>query len=219
MPASTTGTLTTTGSVALNKPSTDTLTQIQLSGTYGTVTGVIEGQFDGSAWFPLAAVDASTAGVASGTLSPADNSTLLYNVPSAGLSGVRFRSTAVASGTLAVAIQSGAFVGIPPVATTNNTTFGATSFSGNITMADATNVVLNTSTGTKIGTAVTQKLGFWNATPIVQPSGAAQAAVAGTAATNSSPYGYSQAQADAIVTLVNALRTALVNAGIIKGSA
>ena len=52
-----------------------------------------------------------------------------------------------------------------------------------------------------------------------QQSGAAQAAVAVTAATNVTPFGYSQAQADALVTLVNALRTALVNAGIIKGAA
>jgi hypothetical protein len=40
-----------------------------------------------------------------------------------------------------------------------------------LTLADAMNVVLGTSTGTKIGTATSQKLGFFNATPIVQPSG------------------------------------------------
>ncbi len=39
-----------------------------------------------------------------------------------------------------------------------------------ITLADAVNVVLNTTTGTKIGTATTQKIGLWNATPIVQPT-------------------------------------------------
>jgi len=33
------------------------------------------------------------------------------------------------------------------------------------------------STGTKIGTAVSQKLGFWEATPVVQPSGAERAGV------------------------------------------
>lgn len=32
------------------------------------------------------------------------------------------------------------------------------------------NMVLNTTTGTKIGTATTQKLALWNATPIVQPA-------------------------------------------------
>lgn len=91
---------------------------------------------------------------------------------------------------------------------------------GLINMADAKDMTFGTTTGTKIGTGTTQKIGFWNVTPIVQPSGAAQAAVATTGATNLTPFGYTTAaQADAIVTLVNALRTALVNAGIIKGSA
>jgi hypothetical protein len=40
----------------------------------------------------------------------------------------------------------------------------------NLTMADGKNVVLNTTTGTKIGTATAQKLGFYNATPVVQPT-------------------------------------------------
>lgn len=39
-----------------------------------------------------------------------------------------------------------------------------------ITVADSFNFIFNTTTGTKIGTATTQKLGFWNATPIVQPT-------------------------------------------------
>lgn len=34
--------------------------------------------------------------------------------------------------------------------------------------AEAANIVLDTTTGTKIGTATTEKLGFFNATPIVQ---------------------------------------------------
>jgi hypothetical protein len=38
---------------------------------------------------------------------------------------------------------------------------------GNLTM-NAKDVVLDTTTGTKIGTATAQKLGFWNATPVVQ---------------------------------------------------
>ena len=37
-----------------------------------------------------------------------------------------------------------------------------------LTMADAKNIVVNTTTGTKIGTATTQKLGFYNATPVAQ---------------------------------------------------
>lgn len=39
-----------------------------------------------------------------------------------------------------------------------------------LTLADAVNIVVNTTTGTKIGTATTQKLGFFNAAPAAQPS-------------------------------------------------
>lgn len=53
-----------------------------------------------------------------------------------------------------------------------------------------------------------------------QPSNQATliSAVATTAATNSSPYGYAQAQADAIVANLNAIRLALIAAGIMKSS-
>lgn len=40
-----------------------------------------------------------------------------------------------------------------------------------ITMQDGANIVLNGTTGTKIGTATTQKLAFFNSTPVVQPAG------------------------------------------------
>lgn len=39
-----------------------------------------------------------------------------------------------------------------------------------IEIADGNDIVLQTTTGTKIGTATTQKLAFFNATPVVQPS-------------------------------------------------
>lgn len=45
--------------------------------------------------------------------------------------------------------------------------------SGHINFLDAKNLILSGTTGTKIGTATTQKLGFFDATPVVQ-----QAAVA-----------------------------------------
>lgn len=64
-----------------------------------------------------------------------------------------------------------------------------------------------------------EKLGFLGAAPIVQRVGAAQAAVATTAATSTTPFGYAEAQANAIVTLLNEIRAALVAVGIIKGAA
>ncbi len=48
---------------------------------------------------------------------------------------------------------------------------------GSVTLADAANLAVGTTTGTKIGTAPTQKLGFYNATPVVQPTGAALTAL------------------------------------------
>lgn len=56
------------------------------------------------------------------------------------------------------------------------TTSGAVNFTGGVTIATNNltitdkDVVLGTTTGTKFGTATTQKLGFWNVTPIVQPA-------------------------------------------------
>ena len=47
-----------------------------------------------------------------------------------------------------------------------------------VIMGSGKNIALATDTGTKIGTDVAQKLGFWNATAIVQPAHADQAAVA-----------------------------------------
>jgi len=44
------------------------------------------------------------------------------------------------------------------------------STAGTTTLADACNLALNTSTGTKIGTAAGQKLGFWGAAPVAQAS-------------------------------------------------
>lgn len=40
--------------------------------------------------------------------------------------------------------------------------------SGNTTLGAGANLILDTATGTKIGTATTQKIGFWNVTPVVQ---------------------------------------------------
>jgi len=56
--------------------------------------------------------------------------------------------------------------------------------------------------------------------PVGIRASANQAAVTTTAATTTTPYGFSTStQADAIVTLVNELRATLIACGIIKGSA
>lgn len=52
-----------------------------------------------------------------------------------------------------------------------------------ITVADTYDLAFSTSTGTKIGTATTQKLSFYNATPVVQPTAVADATDAATVIT------------------------------------
>lgn len=96
---------------------------------------------------------------------------------------------------------------------------GAETITGAKTLDDV-DLVLSTDTGTKIGTAVGQKLAFHDSTPVVQRAGAAQVAVATTATTQTTPFGFStQEQGDALVALVNEIRAALVEKGLIKGAA
>jgi len=123
----------------------------------------------------------------------------------------------------------------------------ATFAAGIITIADAVDIATNTTTGTKIGTAVGQKIGFWNVTPVVQPAAAGQAAAAAItqntltdnsgglvsttiAAISDTPTKdavasivaqLAKVKADIAArdTLLTAIRTALVNTGIIKGAA
>ena len=73
--------------------------------------------------------------------------------------------------------------------------------------------------GIEDGQSSTDTIGFYGTTPIARRSGAAQTTVTTTGSTSTSPFGYTQAQADAIVTLVNELRASLVALGLIKGAA
>ena len=95
----------------------------------------------------------------------------------------------------------------------------AVALNGQVTLGDAINIALNTTTGTKIGTAVGQKLGFWNVTPVEQPAGAAQAAApaGGTGAAQGA--WDTSGHRDSAIATINAIRTALVAVGIMKGSA
>jgi hypothetical protein len=104
--------------------------------------------------------------------------------------------------------------------------------SDDITLRDGKNIVAASTNGTKIGTSAAQKLGFWNAIPVAQPSGANQAAITNTAigtadgalVTIGTTYSSTVAGninnnfAD-IATLLNEIRSALVSVGIIKGAA
>lgn len=111
-------------------------------------------------------------------------------------------------------------------------------FVGGSKLAEGANIQLGTSTGTKIGTATSQKLGLFNVTPVIQPAAAAQAAVTlgnvnGAIGGLTVSVAYSQAEVQALrdatetladdvramADLLHALRTAGVNLGTIKGAA
>lgn len=82
---------------------------------------------------------------------------------------------------------------------------------------EAINYIFGVTTGTKLGTSVSQKLSLWGATPVVQPASASQAAVTGAAGGT-----YTSTEQTLITdlkTLVNQLRSDLVTVGIIKGAA
>lgn len=71
-----------------------------------------------------------------------------------------------------------------PIAGTNATITNnyALGLAGSLKINDTFNIVFDTTTGSKLGTSNTQKISFWNAVPIVQPTTAVAAAtvVSGT---------------------------------------
>ncbi len=108
----------------------------------------------------------------------------------------------------------------------DNAAYGTISYSSNTIVWN-----IAASSGLKIGNSTSQKVGFWNTTPVVQPSGAAQAAL--TNSTGGTGDGTLEdvtttGLADPakvnnnfteVYTLLNAIRTALVNIGLMKGAA
>lgn len=70
--------------------------------------------------------------------------------------------------------------------------------------------------GMCLGTSATELVAFHGSAPIVQMS--VTTAPAATAATNSTPYGYSQAQADAIITWIRAVDAHLKLKGLIASA-
>lgn len=114
MPSSISGSLTATGSVTLAKPATDTLTQVQISGTY-VASFVIEGTLDGANWVGVGAVQNDNRALVTSTITPAANSTLSYDLRSCGFSSVRARVTAYTSGAVNFFLQSGEYSPSPEI--------------------------------------------------------------------------------------------------------
>jgi chitinase len=70
--------------------------------------------------------------------------------------------------------------------------------------------------GTSLGQSVTDKISFYNVTPVDQPAHASQAAVTMSSTKTTTQL---RADLDATADLANQLRAALVSLGGIKGSA
>lgn len=121
---------------------------------------------------------------------------------------------------------------------TRPTSINATATLYGVSIQDANNIALGSTTGTKFGTATTQKLGLWGVTPVTQPAGSGQAAV--TLGNTDNEIGgltisaaYSQAEVQALrdkteeladdvrnlSTLIHAIRSAGVSIGAWKGAA
>lgn len=83
---------------------------------------------------------------------------------------------ALASGSASVAASAGLVADNGSVSAAialfldNGTEVLRVADAGHLTFAAGVNIIAATSTGTKIGTATTQLLGFWNATPVDQPA-------------------------------------------------
>jgi hypothetical protein len=124
-------------------------------------------------------------------------------------------STGVAVGGALTTATTGAFSGAVTVGGALGVT-GLTTATGGLSIADATDVTIGTSTGTKIGQA-SSKVGFFGVAPAAQPSAytktyntalktIANATAANVVTTGAglASYGYTQAQADAIPVAINA---------------
>lgn len=108
-----TGTLSAAGSVTLTKPQAETLALVQISGTHAGFTFVLEGSIDGTNYVAVAAIDAATGQIVTGTISPAENASAVWKVPAEGFARIRLRLTAISTGSVSVAIVSSSYVGLP----------------------------------------------------------------------------------------------------------
>lgn len=144
----------------------------------------------------------------------------IFKIGSTGNSGTtRLLSTAGLGADLNISFPSSS--GTVALIDLGQTFSAAQTFGAGITISAGFNIAFGTTgVGGQIGTATAQLIGFHGTAGTIQRASAAQAAVATTAATTTLPWGYTtQAQADGVITLLNEIRTVLVNKGLMKGSA
>lgn len=146
--------------------------QLQL-GTAGVVDLILRRA--AAATLQLGAADVSTGNAVAQTIRPQSTTAASQTSPDFTIQGSRGTTSGGAIIFQTAATNTyGDALKLNPNKTAN--------FYGNIDVS-AVNIATDTTTGTKIGTSATQKIGFWNATPIAQPTtaiGAATVAATGT---------------------------------------
>jgi hypothetical protein len=134
----------------------------------GAFTQFVMGQ-GANSWFNIVRGNSATTGNVTGTSIPLADNVWIYNKNVAAIG-----TAPITVSTLTLALLSGtasANAAVRLDATglricTNSTAHTANTVA--FEMNDAMNMKFGTTTGTKIGTATTQKIGFFNATPVVQ---------------------------------------------------
>ena len=239
--ATTSDTLSATGSVTLDLKGTENRAIFQISGTYGTVTAVIEGTTDGTVYQQLCALRLIDQVKETSTLSPSDNTTRAWAVECDGFDKVRFRITAISSGS--VLVRGDSLYGQSSLFTQSSAagqTLETLTFSGGTgtneirltdNLADALSVKIsggadfliadttNSNEKLTILSAATQKLGFFGTTPVIQQATTGTTtgftAGSGTAAKDDSTFtGNSGTKAYTVGDIVLALK----NYGILAAS-
>ena len=94
-------------------------------------------------------------------------STLTLGVAGTAGGALALKGSTSGTATLQTAAAAGAVTVTLPAVTDTLAVLGANTFTGAQTLSDV-DIVLGTTTGTKFGTATTQKLGFYAATPVAQ---------------------------------------------------
>jgi hypothetical protein len=174
-----------TGSARALELQTDGTTRLTI-GTDGVATfattvnfqngsGTTFAQWNGSSRVFYAGGDAFAVLTSDGTTRLYNNGALCWNTSQNASSGtIDIRLKRASSGLFQIEADSGVKVRNLANTADADITAAALTLSGNLTISTK-DIVTDTTTGTKIGTGTTQKLAFWNATPVVQPTAVADA--------------------------------------------
>ncbi|MFL5381303.1 MAG: hypothetical protein ACJ8GN_02130 [Longimicrobiaceae bacterium] len=110
----------------------------------------------------------STSHATKGTLTATSGSQMILNTTSANLRSPASDGTSGTAGCWISVADSGLTLGTSNVSISLDRNNSQIAISGNIFLTDARNIALGSGSGNKIGTATSQKLGFWNTAPVAQ---------------------------------------------------